>query len=64
MSIFIQLIQLIKALTPNIKSQNELDDAFLAESANAYDLECRMREIDQRSRNALRGLAYGPNFLK
>jgi hypothetical protein len=65
MSIFlqlIQLIQLIKTLTPNLKSQKDLDDAYLSDSADVYDLERRMREIDQRSRNVSCGLVYGPNL--
>ena len=53
------LLQLIKALTPHIKSQKALDDAYLSDSTDVYDLERRMREIDQRSCSASGGLAYG-----
>jgi hypothetical protein len=59
MSIRLQFIQLIKTLTPNIMSQKDLDDAYLSDSADVYDLERRMREIDLRSSSASRGL----NFL-
>ena len=63
MSILIQLTQLIKTLTPDIKSQKDLNHAYLSSSADVYDLECRMREIDRRSRGPSRGLAYGLNWL-
>jgi hypothetical protein len=63
MSIILELTQLIKALTPNIKSQKDLDDDYLSDSTDVYDLEHRMREIDLRSRSASRGLAYGLNLL-
>jgi hypothetical protein len=59
MSILLKLTQLIVSLMPNIKSQKDFDDAYLSESADIYDLERRMREIDQRSRRASYGLAYG-----
>jgi hypothetical protein len=62
MSILIQLTQLIKTLTPNIRSQNDLDHAYLSNSVDVYDLERRMREIDQRSHEPSRGLAYGSNW--
>jgi len=57
------VIQLIKALTLNIRSQNDLDDVYLSESADVYDLERRMREIDQRSRRPTPGLACGLSLL-
>jgi|JFJP01.1.fsa_nt_gi hypothetical protein len=66
MSILLQLIELIqriKTLTQHSKSQKDLDDAYLSDSADVYDLERRMREIDLRSRSASRGLAYAKNLL-
>jgi len=57
MSTLLQLIQLIKTLTPSIKSQKDLDDAYLSASADVYDLERRMREIDHRSLGASYGFA-------
>lgn len=57
------VIQLIKALTPHIRSQKDFDDAYLSESADACDLERRMREIDQRSREPSRSLAHGLRWL-
>ena len=55
------LNRLIKALTPHIRSQKDLDDAYLSESASVYDLERRMRQIEQRSLSSAGGLAYGIN---
>jgi hypothetical protein len=57
------VIQLIKALTPSIRSQKDLDDVYLSESAGVYDLERRMREIDQRGHRPSRGLACGLSLL-
>ena len=59
MSTPIQLIQLFKTLTPHIKSQKDFDDAYLANSADVYDLERRMREIDQRGQRPFCGFEYG-----
>lgn len=63
MSILLKLTQLIVSLMPNIKSQKDFDDAYLSDSADIYDLERRMREIDQRSSSASLGLAYGQNLI-
>jgi hypothetical protein len=54
--------RLIKALTPHIWSQKDLDNAYLSESADACDLERRMREIDKRSQEPSRGLVLGSNW--
>jgi hypothetical protein len=56
------VIQLIKALTPHIRSQKDLDEAYLSESTDSCDLERRMREIDKRSQEPPRGSAYGSNW--
>ena len=56
------VIQLIKALTPHIRSQKDLDEAYLTESADSCDLERRMREIDKRSQEPSHGLAYGSSW--
>lgn len=53
MSLFIKLIQ---AFSLPFQSQENLDEAYLAESVNIHDLERRMREIDHRSRT---GASYG-----
>lgn len=42
--------QLIQSLFPTMQSQQERDDSYLAESVDIYDLERRMREIDNRGR--------------
>ena len=63
MSILIQLIQLIKTLTPHIKTQKDLDEAYLSNSADVYDLERRMRVIDQRSCRPSRGPQHGLSQL-
>lgn len=51
------LIALIKALLPSFKSQKDLDEAYLAESVNTFDLERRMREIDTTARGNIRRMA-------
>lgn len=45
MSLFTQLI---KAIQPMFRSQKDLDDQYLADAVSVYDLERRMRAIDQR----------------
>jgi hypothetical protein len=42
------LIGLIKALIPHVPTQEELDQAYLNESVDIYDVERRMAEIDHR----------------
>ncbi|MFO1272971.1 MAG: DUF3563 family protein [Rubrivivax sp.] len=44
-----RLADLIKALIPRIKTQEERDEAYLADAVDLYDLERRMREIDSRA---------------
>jgi hypothetical protein len=53
-----RLLDFIKALIPKLEPQHVLDEAYLAESVDIYDLERRMRELEQRSRNASQGLAF------
>lgn len=43
-----QLTELIKALIPHIPTRQELDDAYLNESVDIYDVERRMAEIEHR----------------
>ena len=47
-----KLLGLIEAILPEIEPQQVRDQAYLAESVDIYDLERRMREIDQRGRSA------------
>ena len=49
MSLFAELI---KAFEPIFQSQKDIDDQYLAEAVSVYDLERRMRDIDQRARCA------------
>ena len=58
-----KFIRLIKALTLSAKSQKDLDNAYLSESTDVYDLERRMREVDLRGRSSARALTFGPNPL-
>nr|WP_319565086.1 DUF3563 family protein [uncultured Rhodoferax sp.] len=58
MSMLLQLIKLTKSLMPHITPHQQHDEAYLSESADIYDLEHRMRELDQRSRLDAHGLAY------
>ena len=54
-----KLIELIKALVPGFKSQIELENSYLSEANNLYDLERRMHEIDVRAQNASWGHGLG-----
>jgi hypothetical protein len=44
------LMELIKALFPGLQNQKTLDEAYLAQSSDVYDLERRMRGIDAATR--------------
>ncbi len=43
------LTRLIRSLIPHVETQEERDEAYLAEAVDLYDLERRMREIDARA---------------
>ena len=53
-----RLFGLIQAILPEIEPQRARDEAYLAESVDIYDLERRMREIDQRGRCAANDLTF------
>lgn len=53
------ILSFLKSLLPVIESQQERDEAYLAESADILDLERRMRAIDERGRNHMGGIALG-----
>ena len=53
-----RLLGLIEAILPEIEPQQARDQAYLAESVDIYDLERRMREIDQRGRTAANDLTF------
>jgi hypothetical protein len=42
------IIERLIALVPHIPSQKELDEAYINESVDLFDLERRMAEIDHR----------------
>lgn len=54
-----KLIELIKALTPHFKCQQDLDEAYLCESIDVFDLERRMRLVDVATRDKARNLMFG-----
>lgn len=45
-------------MLPEIEPQQARDQAYLAQSVDIYDLERRMREIDQRGRTAANDLNF------
>jgi len=53
-----RLFGLIQAILPEIEPQQARDQAYLAESVDIYDLERRMREIDERGRCAANDLTF------
>ena len=53
-----KLLGLFQAILPEIEPQQARDQAYLAESVDIYDLERRMREIDERGRSAANDLTF------
>ena len=53
------ILSFLKSLLPVIESQQERDEAYLAESVDILDLERRMRAIDERGRNRMGGITFG-----
>lgn len=53
------ILTFLKSLLPVIESQQERDEAYLAESVDILDLERRMRSIDERGRNRMGGITFG-----
>ena len=53
------LIELIQALMPSLKSQKDLDEIYLGESADALDLERHMRLVDAATRDRARNWMFG-----
>jgi len=52
-------LKLLKTLLPNIPSQRERDETYLAEAQNLADLEQRMREIEAKGRHATSDVPFG-----
>ena len=53
-----KLFGLIQAILPEIEPQQARDQAYLAQSVDIYDLERRMREIEQRGRSSANDLTF------
>jgi hypothetical protein len=53
------LLSFLNSLFPRAEPRRELDDAFLAGAVDIYDLERRMRTLDDRGRNPFGGIALG-----
>ena len=53
-----KLLGLFQAMLPEIEPQQARDQAYLDQSVDIYDLERRMREIDQRGRTAANDLTF------
>ena len=53
------LFKLLKALFARRVASPQGEDAYLSESVDIYDLERRMRHLDDARRSVLSGIAYG-----
>lgn len=53
------LLNFLKSLLPSIESQQDRDEAYMAEAVDIYDLERRMRDIDERGRRHWSPIAAG-----
>lgn len=53
------LYTFLKTLLPAVESQQERDEAYLAGAVDIYDLERRMRDIDDRGRFAPAAVSVG-----
>jgi hypothetical protein len=53
------LLKFLSSFSPLLGSRPAEDDAFLAGSVDIYDLERRMRAIEDRARNPFGGIALG-----
>jgi hypothetical protein len=58
-NIMTKLLNLLKSLLPTIESQKERDEAYMADAVDIYDLERRMREIDERGRRNWSPIVHG-----
>lgn len=54
-----KLLKLLKSLLPSVESQKERDEAYMAGAVDIYDLERRMREIDERGRRNWSPIVHG-----
>jgi Protein of unknown function (DUF3563) len=53
------LLNLLKSLLPDIETQRERDEAYIADAVDIYDLERRMREVDDRGRHHWSPIEHG-----
>jgi hypothetical protein len=54
-----KLLHLLQSLLARHQPRHEYDEEYLAEAVDIYDLERRMRAIDERGRNGLSAIAIG-----
>lgn len=54
-----KLLNLLKSFLPSIESQKDRDEAYMAAAVDIYDLERRMREIDERGRRNGSPIVHG-----
>lgn len=47
-----KIFSFIQSILPKRQQQQDRDDSYLAEAVDIYDLERRMRELDQRRRHS------------
>jgi len=57
--IMTNLLKFLKSLLPTIESQRERDEAYMAGAVDIYDLERRMREVDEQDRKNAAPMTYG-----
>ena len=53
------LLKFLESLFARTKPRLDAHDAYLAGSVDIYDLERRMRTLDERGRNPLGGISLG-----
>jgi hypothetical protein len=53
------LLKFLHALFPRRELRADIDDAYLADAVDIYDLERRQRTLDERGRNPFGGIALG-----
>lgn len=53
------LLKLLHSLFARTAPRPDANDAYLNDSVDIYDLERRMRTLDERGRNPLGGIALG-----
>jgi hypothetical protein len=53
------LLKLLYSLFPRREPRADIDEAYLADAVDIYDLERRQRTLDERGRNPFGGIALG-----